>query len=223
VRVLPAMALLLAPPLAQAQHGMLHHHVAGPGGLPRAGHDFAPAVRSNPFAFPVPAWPPQPGGWGIGLPSTPGAAAGWSPAPLRAPRVGFTSFPFWGGYGPGVSNNNWVVVMPVVYPPPPAREPAPPTQPSAQSRPVLYEYGPEYWAASGFSPDESKTPSEYLIVLTDGSINAASLCWVINNTFFFVPEVGGTSSIPLSRVDKERTERLNRERGIAFLLPPASP
>jgi hypothetical protein len=54
----------------------------------------------------------------------------------------------------------------------------------------------------------------YLIALADGVIWAATAYWMDDGTLHFVTTKNERRSTPLSQLDRELTERLNRERGV---------
>jgi hypothetical protein len=59
----------------------------------------------------------------------------------------------------------------------------------------------------------------YLVAFRDGVIRAATAYSVEGETLRYVTDQNEQHSAPLSTVDKERSEQLNRERRVEFRLP----
>jgi hypothetical protein len=98
---------------------------------------------------------------------------------------------------------------PYGYPAAPPPEVAPPQQPPA---PALREYRP--------APQEQKyeTPL-FLIAFKDGTIRAVLAYWVDGTTVHYVSMDHEQKQAPLASVDRDLSERLNRERNVTFRLP----
>ena len=64
-------------------------------------------------------------------------------------------------------------------------------------------------------------PPIYLIAFRDRSIFAAVSYWAEGGTLHYVTQEHEQKQTPLSTVDRELSDRLNRERGVAFTLPSA--
>ena len=109
------------------------------------------------------------------------------------------------GYGSGgpsgaiVSNSPW-------YPaaPPPAY--APPPQPAVRQYPPAAQ------------EQKYETPL-FLLAFKDGSIKAVLAYWVDGMTLHYVSMDHDQKQAPLSSVDRDLSERFNRERNVTFRLP----
>jgi hypothetical protein len=145
-----------------------------------------------------------------------------------------------GGYG-----DAWNAPVPPQYvAPPPAATPqviinqyfTPDT-----ARPVMREYSPSELPASAPSgmrtfeappagasaapgTERSKTsvhdekPTIYLVALNDGTIQAAVAYWVETGILNYVTVQGSHNRASLDVVDRDMSERLNRERNVEFIL-----
>jgi hypothetical protein len=100
----------------------------------------------------------------------------------------------------------------VVYPPPAA-----PTTVYVE-RPVCQrdEYGQEVHRPMSQPGSE---PPIYLIAFRDRSIFAAEAYWAEGGTLHYVTQEHEQKQAPLSTVDRDLSDKLNHERGIAFSLP----
>jgi hypothetical protein len=78
------------------------------------------------------------------------------------------------------------------------------------------EYGQEI-RRSRPAPDSDS--SIYLIAFRDRSIFAAVAYWAEGGTLHYVTQEHEQKQVPLSTVDRDLSDKLNRERGIAFSLP----
>jgi hypothetical protein len=96
------------------------------------------------------------------------------------------------------------VPAPVPQPAPPVREP--PKEESRTREPV-----PE--------PASVSEPSQYLIAFRDHTIYAAVAYWVDGGTLHYFTSGNTHNQVSLSLVDRELTERLNRESGLDLRLP----
>jgi len=106
----------------------------------------------------------------------------------------------------------------------------PPQQPVT---PVVinYNYGsappPAPDQAAGRAPenapdDNSPGPSHYLIAFKDHTIYAATAYWVDGDTLHYFTEGNVHNQASLALVDREFTERLNKEAGLVVRLPAPS-
>lgn len=62
-------------------------------------------------------------------------------------------------------------------------------------------------------------PTLYLIALKDHNIRQALTYWVEGGMLHYVTEDHAMRQVPLSSVDRDQSERLNRERHMSFRLP----
>jgi hypothetical protein len=68
---------------------------------------------------------------------------------------------------------------------------------------------------AGSNSDE---PTIYLLAFKDQAIYPATGFWVESETLHFVTTQGEHNRAPVSQVDRELSERLNRERNVDFQL-----
>jgi hypothetical protein len=129
--------------------------------------------------------------------------------------------PFFGFYG-GFYPLSYPVFFGGAYPVPRAPSvtiiylpPAPPPvwQPAPQQPPESSELRPP-------PPPAPEPAIRFQIPLDDGTIHTALAYWVVGDTLHLVDVRGQQHSVPLERVNRELADRLNRERGVEFGLPP---
>jgi len=113
--------------------------------------------------------------------------------------------------------------------------------PDASAQPVIREYAPDgnggirvygpqaqpYPQYQGPAPVQSQTaPSAenptYLIAFKDHTIYAAVAYWVEGQTLHYVTNQNTHNQVSVDLLDRELTDRLNRERDVEFRLPPAT-
>ena len=149
----------------------------------------------------------------INLPS------GAPPATRPAQRVNHLyrgGYGYWGGgyYGGG---GYWgaphIAVRPVLPPP----EPQAPILASSslyqadRANPVMREYGA--------LPAANRAVNRVaLVALTDGSAHAVWAYWLEGDQLAFVTVGDASHKVPISRLDRDRTEKLNRQQGVDFHL-----
>lgn len=73
-------------------------------------------------------------------------------------------------------------------------------------------------SAFGTSPAAEPKPTVYLVAFKDGSIYSALATWVEGDTLVYVTTQGRLNKASLQLVDRELTEKLNRERGVELRL-----
>jgi hypothetical protein len=76
------------------------------------------------------------------------------------------------------------------------------------------------------APDERKPKSEQpltLLQLTDGSMYGLTEYWLENRRIHYITNYGGENSLPLERIDMEKTIELNASQGKEFILRPRLP
>ena len=146
---------------------------------------------------------------------------------------GFGNRGFYGGYGfwPGYWDSGfWDVpydygysseAMPyapgpnvtVVYPPPAA---PPPVVVNQIAHPVIHEYNrPEDY---GLPSEQESEPVLYLIAFRDHVIRPASTYWIQGDTLHYIGVDHKEQTAPLSSVDEDLSNKLNRERHVPFHL-----
>ena len=171
------------------------------------------------------------GGGGIGI-GRPGGFRGYRGGYYGGFYGGYYSPYFYSGFGLGYGNWPWYdgygynsypaysypVYQPspnvtVVYAPPAA---APATVYVERAGPQRDEYGQEIQRPRS-APDSDS--SIYLIAFRDRSIFAAVAYWAEGGTLHYVTQEHEQKQVPLSTVDRDLSDKLNRERGVAFSLP----
>jgi len=68
------------------------------------------------------------------------------------------------------------------------------------------------------SPKVAKPKPIILLQLTDGSMYGLTDYWVVDDRLRYVTDYGGENSVPLSRIDFEKTNQLNADRGVKFYV-----
>jgi hypothetical protein len=100
----------------------------------------------------------------------------------------------------------------------------PPQYPPSQSGPPPGMYGPPPQEAPAPAPaataDTPDTP-HYLIAFKDHTVYSAIAYWVDGETLHYFTSSDTHNQASLSMVDRQMTERLNREMGVDLRLPPA--
>jgi len=194
----------------------------GTGTAPPLGH--APRL-GHPFSITDTSFARRLGGIVSGFAPYTGAAVG----PYRGRGYAATwplMYPvFVGGYyyaqpepGPGV-----------VYPPPQATPPvvinqyfsteaarAAERKPAEESNLRIYDAPVRTPAAEPAEP-----PLSFLIATTDRSVFSASAYWVEGDTLHYITPRGKHEQIPLAKVDRPLSEKLNEGHEVEFRLPPA--
>ncbi|HEX4595334.1 MAG TPA: hypothetical protein VH157_13720 [Bryobacteraceae bacterium] len=89
---------------------------------------------------------------------------------------------------------------------------APPPEPAPPPAPIVRDYPP--------APQSQKyeTPL-FLIAFKDGTIRAVLAYWVDGTNLHYVSMEHEQKQAPLSSVDRDLSERFNRERNVTFRLP----
>lgn len=198
--------------------------------FPGTGH--APNSTGNPF------WSPYNTG-SAGFASSLGATvggfnSGFGNSRHRVPVGGYAYPVIVGGFG-GYYPPNGYAPPPDAYPPDPYAQPAPGPQviinqnfvpPTA--RPVMRDYAENgesggiqrYEPATSGRPEASAPEdSYYLIAFKDHSIYSAFAYWVEGDTLHYVTPQRVHNQASLSRVDRELTGRLNKDRNMQVKLP----
>lgn len=170
-------------------------------GMPRTGPSF-PTDSSLPSIAPIPP-------------------LGGSRAPMQrfgqpSGRPGgrqYSGFPYWFPFSTGYTtvpeSPQNVVVMQSAPQPQPAVTPKPAPSPKSEIRDYT-------WQTSGAVQSTS-----FSIALKDGRTEMADAVWVQSGFVRFVTPQGEDRSVPLDKVDRERTERMNRENGLRLRIPHA--
>lgn len=185
-----ALCCLLAPGL------FAQHHGGGRGGGVMAGHH-AGHGRGSIWNF---GYGPY-GAYGYGYP---GYGYGGFYGGDYEPYYDY-------GYNPPASPSPSNVT--VVYPPPPP----PPVAITETAHPVIHEYTRQ--EDYGTPPEHENRPILYLIAFRDSTIRAAMTYWVDDGTLHYLDIGHQEKRAPLSSVDRDLSEQLNRERRLPFNLP----
>ncbi len=80
-------------------------------------------------------------------------------------------------------------------------------------------YGPQSQATQPDPPVAEESPT-FLIAFKDHTIYAAIAYWVEGDTLHYVTNQSTHNQVSLDLVDRELSDRLNRERQVDFRLPP---
>ena len=80
-------------------------------------------------------------------------------------------------------------------------------------------YGPQSQVAQPEAPVAEESPT-FLIAFKDHTIYAAIAYWVEGDTLHYVTNQSTHNQVSLDLVDRELSDRLNRERQVDFRLPP---
>jgi hypothetical protein len=114
------------------------------------------------------------------------------------------------GYGTGYAGGPSIIVLQPIqmaFPQPPRPEIA---------RPALHEYKETADAASATSGGAQPM---FTLAMRDGSMRPAILVWVQEGVVHYIDQSGKTSHIPLDTLDRDTTQRLNREKNLELHLP----
>jgi hypothetical protein len=95
------------------------------------------------------------------------------------------------------------------YPAAPAPQYAPPPEPPA---PAVREYPP-------VAQEQKYETPLFLIAFKDSTIRTVLAYWVDGATLHYVSMDHEQKQAPLSSVDRDLSERFNRERNVTFRLP----
>ena len=71
------------------------------------------------------------------------------------------------------------------------------------------------------APEPAESQVSFLIATTDRSVFTASAYWVEGDTFHFITSRGKHEQMPLTKVDRALSAKLNEGRLVEFRLPPA--
>jgi hypothetical protein len=96
-----------------------------------------------------------------------------------------------------------------------ATDPPDETQPA---RPVRPRMSPSAGRSTGGADVYDQKATIYLIAFKDQSIQAAYACWVEGNTLHYVTVQGSHNRATLDLIDRDLSDRLNRDRGVDFPL-----
>jgi len=181
----------------------------------------------------------------------PGVSAGAANTPGKGINNGGGRYPSHGGNRGGSrgSGGGYVYSYPVYVGGgydysmlPPESAPAPPQTPNItivmppqQANPVMIQAGPdgEYTTTRpqtriyeeprrrAVEEPETPEPTKYLLAFKDHTIYSAVAYWADGDTLHYFTNGNTHNQASMSLIDRALTERLNREMGIDFHLPPA--
>jgi hypothetical protein len=145
---------------------------------------------------------------------------------------GATVFPyavpvFIGGYGFGYDSSGYDPGYGYPYAPaPPTPQPPNVIVPYPAAQPPVFlggsnppVPGPPPAQPEASAPDQSAEPTHYLIALKDHTIFSAVAYWVEGDTLHYFTTPNTHNQVSLSLVDRDLTDRLNREAGVTLNLP----
>jgi len=102
-------------------------------------------------------------------------------------------------------------------------QPPPPQSPPTPAEPIKSAIRDYHWT-TGESEPAGAEPASFVIVRKDGSTEDATLLWMHGGVLHFVTPRGEDRTAPLDSIDRDRTEKMNRSKGLRFLIPtPSSP
>lgn len=166
---------------------------------------------------------------GLGIPPITGFAGGITPRGF-GPRYGFHNRRFnrlTNGYFPFLWDFPALGEYYPAYPPPDAYPPpgntiivettAPPPPPPPQ--PVRAEIREYKWNTSAETAGEQ--PATFTIVLKDGSRRYPVAAWIEKDSLHYIDSEGHHAALAASTIDRDTTERLNREKKLNLQLPPS--
>jgi hypothetical protein len=140
--------------------------------------------------------------------------------PVYIPGYGYDYYGYDAGYGYGSGYGY------PYGPVPPAPQPPNVIVPYPSAQPPVVVGGDNSRAATpppaqpqAAAPDESAEPTHYLIALKDHTIFSAVAYWVEGDTLHYFTTPSTHNQVSLSLVDRDLTDRLNREAGVTLNLP----
>jgi len=143
-----------------------------------------------------------------------------------------------GGYDDSYGMPQPEAAMPV-QPPTPQQQPNvtvvfPPQQQQQRANPTMIQPGPDgdypimqqrqqgtIYEAPRDAVDDPGTGGHYLVAFKDHTIYSAIAYWVDGETLHYFTTGNTHNQASISLIDRELTNRLNRELGLDFKLPPA--
>jgi hypothetical protein len=135
------------------------------------------------------------------------------------PRFGSLGFSGFGGFpllpvladGYGAGGERVIVLQPIQMPYQPPRKPE-------IAHPTMHEYKESAETTSAPAPTGGQQPA-FTLAMKDGTTHPAILVWVQNGVLHYVDPSGKTVKVPLSTLDRDATQRLNREKNLELHLP----
>ena len=127
-------------------------------------------------------------------------------APLGFPLVWDGFYDGSADYGAAAPNVTLLYLPPAPQPPPPPSPPPPPPSPEVK------EYR---WNSPPTPPGK---PAYFTMALTDGTTVKALAYWVDDDTLNYFDLAGKRQQTAIEKIDRARSGKLNRERGLEFGL-----
>lgn len=225
------LSLFLAGSLAAQHRGRApvggFGNVVFPGGVRGFGNVLTPGTptpRLPPFSITDPSFPTRLGATVAGRPAfTGGRVKGFGHSPIFVPYA----YPVYPGDFYGQQQPQVVVVYPQQQPPVAINQNfATPAQPVIQEFPQEEEAeisNIQVYQAPVRSTEEMAaavpTTPYYLIAFKDHSIYSAVAYWIDGDTLHYFTSGNNHNQVSMALVDRELTERLNRERKVTVKLP----
>ena len=99
-------------------------------------------------------------------------------------------------------------------------EPAPAESKVYEVRPAEEEpaFEPQVEPDSSSAEELAPEPSLYLVALKNGNIHTSTEHWIESDALHYITRGGAHNLVSIEDVDMELTARLNRERGLAFVI-----
>ncbi len=92
--------------------------------------------------------------------------------------------------------------------------------PTGEANTAVYAMQPEEAAPPNPAAEQPASPPITLLVLKDGWMYGLVDYWLEDGSLHYITSYGGENSLPLERIDFDKTVQLNWERGIEFVLRP---
>ena len=132
-------------------------------------------------------------------------------------RFGSLGFGGYGGYpllpvmadGYGASGERVIVLQPIQMPYQAPRKPE-------IAHPAMHEYKE---SAETTSTSAGGQQPVFTLAMKDGTTHPAILVWVQKGVLHYVEPAGKTVQVPLSTLDRDTTQRLNREKNLELHFP----
>jgi hypothetical protein len=212
----------------------------GPGTVvPPLAPSFPGALSGTPFPFVTNSFGVSGnrsnGNNGVGRPINGGNRGGGNRGGGRRDQPTIFAYPVVvGGYGGGGYYDDPSAYGPSPMVPPPAQAAVPMMYPPQQeTRPMIIQVGPDgqfttqrqpppqaYQQAAPAPPDQA--PSEaphFLIAFKDHTVYSAVAYWFDGDTLHYFTNGSTHNQASVSLIDRDLTERLNREMGLDFRMP----
>jgi hypothetical protein len=122
--------------------------------------------------------------------------------------------------GPPQPQNITVIYPPAQHATPMMIQPPPPDGEPGRPGATIFEAQPPPEVMAGVQQPDNGEP-HYLIAFKDHIIYSAIAYWVDGDTLHYFTSGNTHNQASLSLLDRDLTERLNKELGIEFKLPPA--